>query len=624
MDNSSTSSRLLPLTIGALGVVFGDIGTSPLYALRECFSAHYGLAANLENILGILSLVIWTLILVFSIKYILFVLRADNNGEGGILALLSLALPKRKTSGGKIRLLLYIGIFGSALLYGDGVLTPAVTVLSAIEGLKVATPVFDHFIVSITVCILALVFYFQSHGTQKIGFVFGPVIICYFAMLAALGLPSLLSTPQVLNAFNPLFAFKFFVNNGIDGYWVMGSVFLAVTGCEALYADMGHFGKRPIQVGWYYVVFPALIINYLGQGALLIQDPSAAENPFFKLAPPWALYPVVVVATLASIIASQALISGAFSLTRQAILLGYWPRLRIIHTSSLEIGQIYIPAVNWALMIGSIWLVLEFKSSSALAGAYGIAVSLTMLITTILVLLVTVRNWHWSLLRVIAAGLIFIAIDLVFLGANIVKIPDGGWFPLLCAAAIFTLMTTWKTGRRILALKIREQCERFSKFAEKRFIEGVYKVPGISFFMSSDPDLIPPALARNIKYNRIIHERIVVLSVVIKNVPRVKREHRAQVETFREGLIRVTAQFGFMEDPSIQEVLEALKLKGHGFDLEKITFFLGKETIIPTKSGMAIWRDHLFSYMSRNSYRATQFFNLPPNQVVEIGSQVEL
>jgi KUP system potassium uptake protein len=620
------NSRVWALTLGALGVVFGDIGTSPLYAIRECFSAHYNIPVTHDNVLGILSLLIWSMILVVFVKYMFFVLRADNKGEGGVLALLALAVPTSKTSGGRKKWMIYLALFGAALLYGDGMITPAITVLSAVEGLTVATTVFNDYIVLITVIILATIFYFQNHGTNKIGIVFGPILLVYFAMLAALGLPMVFRNPDVLNAFNPMYAFWLFQNYGMQVFWTLGSVFLVVTGCEALYADMGHFGRRPIRIAWSYIVFPCLLLNYLGQGALVISEPSAAANPFFLLAPSWALYPVVAIATMAAIIASQALISGVFSLTRQAISLGFCPRLQIVHTSSQEIGQIYIPAMSWGLMIATIWLVLEFRTSSNMVAAYGIAVSLTMAITTIMAMFVAFRRWRWKLSTVLIVGVAFVGIDVVFVWANIVKIPDGGWFPLLMAGIIFALMTTWKRGRRILAIRLRAQSDRFLDFVEAPNPEGVCKVPGTAMYMSSDPDMIPPAMARNLRYNHVIHERVILLSLITKEVPRVQRADRAKVESYRDNIYRVTCHFGFMESPAITETLEAMRLKGLDITLSEIYFFLGRETLIASQKagGMALWREHIFSLMSRNAYRATQFFQIPADQVVEIGSQIEL
>lgn len=620
------STRVWALTLGALGVVFGDIGTSPLYALRECFNGHHVIPVTPDNVLGILSLIIWSLIIVVSIKYLLFVLRADNKGEGGVLSLLALAMPAGKTSGGRKKWLIYVGLFGAALLYGDGMITPAVTVMSAVEGLKVATSIFDDYIVLISLAILISIFALQKSGTSRIGYFFGPVISVYFLMLAVLGLPHIFDYPAVFNAFNPYYAYKIFATYGWHVYWGLGAVFLAVTGCEALYADMGHFGRLPIRMAWSYIVFPALVINYLGQGAMLIEHPETISNPFFLLAPEWALIPVVIMATCASVIASQALISGTFSLTRQAILMGFCPRLQIIHTSSHEIGQIYVPAINWALMLSTIWLVLEFKSSSNLISAYGIAVALTMFLTTALTVFVAWRRWRWKTWQIAITGVVFLIIDSAFLGANIVKVPDGGWFPLLAAGIVFALMTTWKRGRRILAIRLRQQCDRFEDFVKTDLEASVCKVPGTAVFMASDPDMIPPAMARNLKYNHVIHERVIVLSLVTRDVPRIQRADRARIETYPRNLFRVTCFFGFMETPSIQEVLESIRLKELDIPLDEITFFLGRETLIASAKpgGMALWREHIFAFMSRNAYRATQFFHIPANQVIEIGSQIEL
>ncbi|MBX3021774.1 MAG: potassium transporter Kup [Bdellovibrionales bacterium] len=625
-EKQHDSSRLWALTLGALGVVFGDIGTSPLYSLRECFSEHYGIPVTTDNVLGILSLIIWSLIIIVSIKYMLFVMRADNKGEGGILSLLALAVPPGKTSGGRKKWLIFLALFGAALLYGDGMITPAITVLSAVEGLSIATPVFTPYVLPVTVVILAAIFYIQSLGTSRIGFVFGPIILLYFAMLAILGLPKIISAPYVLHAFNPMYAITLFEHHGAHVFWALGSVFLAVTGCEALYADMGHFGRLPIRIGWSYVVFPALVMNYLGQGALLIATPEAVSNPFFLLAPDWALIPVVVIATLAACIASQALISGVFSLTRQAISMGFCPRLQIVHTSSQEIGQIYIPSVNWALMLITIWLVLEFRSSSNLVGAYGIAVALTMFITTLMTIIVAHQRWHWRSGRLLILGTAFFVIDAVFVGANLIKIPHGGWFPLVAAGVVFALMTTWKRGRRILAIRLRTQSERFSDFVRHKLPEDVRQVPGTALFMTSDPEMIPPAMARNLKHNHVIHERVVMLSLITRDVPRIQRADRCKVEEYPGNMFRVTCYFGFMETPAIQEVLDAMSLKGLSVHLPDVTFFLGRETLIAARKpgGMAVWREHLFAFMSRNAYRATQFFHIPADQVIEIGSQIEL
>ncbi len=624
-DSQTDPSRMWTLTFTALGVVFGDIGTSPLYAMRECFSGHYNIPVTVDNVLGMLSLIIWSMIFTVSIKYILFVLRADNKGEGGILALLALAVPPSKTSGGRKRWLMFLGLFGAALLCGDGIITPAISVLSAVEGLKVATTAFDEYIVLITVFILFGLFYMQSLGTRKIGFLFGPIIIIYFATLFVLGLPHIFHSPTILHAFNPWHAFELFQNHGSKVFWALGSVFLVVTGCEALYADMGHFGRKPIRLAWTYIVFPALVVNYLGQGALILTNPQAVTNPFFLLAPEWSLYPLVALVTLATVVASQALISGIFSLTRQAILMGFCPRLKVVHTSMSEIGQIFIPSMNWALMVATIGLVLEFKSSGNLVGAYGIAVALTMIITTIMALVVAYRRWRWKPITVLAVGIPFLAVDSVYVGANLDKIPQGGWFPLVAAGIVFALLTTWKRGRRILAIRLRAQCERFDDFIA-RDVGKVHHVDGTAMFLTTDPEMIPPALARNLKYNKVIHKRVVLLSLITKDIPRVPRAERARIESFRDNLFRVTCYFGFMESPTIVEVLEAIKLKNLNVPLEEITFFLGRETLIASNKmgGMALWREHLFSFMSRNSYRATSFFEIPYGQVIEIGSQIEL
>ena len=616
----------LALTLGALGIVFGDIGTSPLYSLRECFTAHAGMGPTPENILGVLSLIIWSLILIVSVKYIFFVLRADNRGEGGILALLALAVPNRKTGVGLTRWMMYLGLFGAALLYGDGVITPAISVLSAVEGLDVATPIFHDWILPITVAILGVLFYFQSSGTNKIGFVFGPIILVYLAVCICLGAPHIIQMPIVLTSLNPLYAAEYFARNGWVGFWTLGSIFLCVTGCEALYADMGHFGRRPIRVAWTRIVFPALVINYLGQGALLLKDPTAISNPFFHMAPDWALYPVVIIVTLATVVASQALISGVYSLTQQAILMGFCPRLQITHTSTREIGQIYVPFMNWALMIATMWLVVTFRTSSNLAGAYGIAVALTMFITTILVTIVAYKRWNWSPWIVVSIGVFMLSIDSVFLIANTEKIPNGGWFPLLIAGFVFALLTTWKRGRRILAVRIRKQCDLFEDFINQGLPPDVFRPKGTAMFLSSDGNLVPPAMARNLAFNHVLHERVIVITIVIKDVPRVNRMDRARIESFPHGIYRAYCAFGFTEGPHIHEVLESMKLKGLDIALKDITFFLGRDTLIAArkKGGMAIWREHLFSFMNQNSYRAGQFFKIPSDQVVEIGSQIEL
>lgn len=617
---------LLALAFGALGIVYGDIGTSVLYAFRESFHGH-GLAATNENVLGVLSLIVWSLIIVVAIKYMLFVMRADNNGEGGILILTALVTPVNARRGGGKWFLIMLGLFGTALLYGDGMITPAITVLSAVEGLKVATPFFEPYILPATIVILVILFAIQHLGTGGVGRIFGPVMFTWFATLAVLGISQIVRQPSVLAAVNPLHGVNFFVHNGWAGFLVLGSVVLALTGAEALYADMGHFGKRPIRLGWFTVVMPALLLNYFGQGALMLSNPAASENPFYLMAPDWALYPLVVIATLAAVIASQSLISGAFSLTRQAVQLGYLPRLNIIQTSHKEFGQIYVPAINWALMIACIGLVLGFRSSSNLAAAYGVAVTATMVITTIIFYVVSRERFGWP--RWLAVPLVgfFLIIDLAFFGANILKIPDGGWFPLVVAALVFTIMTTWKRGRQILAQRYREM-ESISPegFISNLEDEPQIRVLGTAVFMSGNPNSTPPALLNNLKHNKILHKRVVFLAVETEETPRVYAADRAKVTDLGEGFFRVVLHYGFMETPNVPLALEKLELDGGGFDPKDTTYFMGRETLIASreKPGMAIWRERLFALMSRNAKSATSYFGIPNERVIEIGAQVEL
>jgi KUP system potassium uptake protein len=624
LDNKQSSQWALLL--GALGIVYGDIGTSPLYALRECFHHAHGLALSPANVLGVLSLILWSLVLVVSIKYILFIMRADNKGEGGILALIALIAPHRlRRSTDRVRYVIPIGIFGAALLFGDGMLTPAVTVLSAIEGLKIATPFFDPYVVPITMAILVVVFAGQRFGTAKIGAVFGPIMVIWFVTLAVFGVIWVLKEPTVMLAANPIYAVDFLHEHGWLAFFVLGSVFLVVTGGEALYADMGHFGRRPIMNAWFCLVLPSLVIQYFGQGALLLQRPEAIENPFFLMAPEWMLIPMVLIATAASVIASQALISGVFSLTRQAIQLGYAPRLSIIHTSREEIGQIYVPLINWILMICTLWLVGHFKTSTNLAGAYGIAVTGTMVITTLLAYFVARRNWDWSRAKALGVVSVFLFIDLAFLGANIPKIPDGGWFPLVIGGIVFFVMSTWQRGRAIVAERLRRTAHPISDFIATVARTVPVRVPGVAVFMASDAQNCPPALLHNLKHNKMLHERIVILTVTTIDVPYVRSRDRVNLEALGPNFYRITASYGFMQTPNIFEMLEAAKKKGFGYRFEEITFFLGRETILPSHHpGMVLWREHVFSFMLRNAQRATAFFQIPPDQVIEVGMQVEI
>jgi len=613
-------------TLTTLGVVFGDIGTSPLYALRECFHGAHAISLNEINVMGVLSLILWSLVLVISIKYLLFVLRADNKGEGGILALTALVAPRAQASFRCRRgALIFIGLFGAALLYGDGVITPAISVLSAVEGLKVATPFFEPYVVLITVVILIGLFFFQSTGTTFIGKLFGPIILVWFLCLALLGLKGISEAPRVLSAVNPAHAFQFFTMNPKDGFVVLGSVFLVVTGGEALYADLGHFGRHAIQLGWFTVALPSLVLQYFGQGALLLTNPSAVENPFYLLAPEWALYPLVVVATMATIIASQAVITGAFSLSQQAAQLGFLPRMAVKHTSEREIGQIYVPFVNWALLIGTLYLVLEFRSSSKLAAAYGIAVTTTMFITTILIFVVMRRRWDWKLVQALPLTLLFLVIDFSFFGANSLKILDGGWFPLLLAAVIFFLMTTWKRGRRLLAQRLLDRAISQEEFIEEVVSKVKMRVPGTAIFMSATPKGIPSALTQNTEHNHVLHEKVVILTIMTEEVPHISYKERATVEEVAPGFFRVLARYGFMESPHVPLLLQRCQEFGLEVDLENATFFLGRETLIASnKTEMPKWQEKIFAFMAQNAQRATDYFKIPSDRAIEIGTVVDM
>jgi KUP system potassium uptake protein len=623
-------ARLLPLTLTAIGVVYGDIGTSPLYTVRECFFGSHSVPPTAENVFGVLSLIIYALLVVISVKYIAVVMRADNQGEGGILALTAL-LPKRERGGaaggrnGATPVLVLLGIFGAALLYGDGMITPAITVLSAVEGLQVATPLFGPYVVPIAVGILIGVFGIQQYGTHRVGGLFGPVMVLWFLAIAALGLSWIAREPSVLAAIDPRHGVTFFRTHGLHGFAVLGAVFLAVTGGEALYADMGHFGKRPIRFAWYLLVLPALVINYFGQGALLLIEGAGADQPFFMLAPQWALLPLVALATAAAIIASQALISGAFSLTRQAVQLGYAPRLDIEHTSSDEMGQVYVPQVNWGLMVSTILIVIGFRSSGALAAAYGIAVTMTMVITALLLYVVATDRWRWPTpLAALVIG-IFLAIDLAFFGANLLKVLQGGWLPLVIGVFLFTLMTTWKTGRRIVAERMAARAVPLEEFMAAVAASPPLRVPGTAIFMTAQPRATPPALVHNLRYNKVLHSHVVVLTVATAPVPHVTGPEHVSVEPFGHGVYNVRVQYGFMEDPNVPAALVEAQKQGLAIDPDDLTFFLGRETIIVTdRPGMAMWRERLYVLMARNALRATAFFRLPTERVVELGVQVEM
>jgi len=623
-DKKISGRYLAVLSLSALGVVYGDIGTSPLYALRECFHLKHGVAATPENVIGILSLICWSLIIVISLKYLVFVMRADNRGEGGILALMSLART-RKSQSTRRAVLIALGLFGSALLYGDGMITPAISVLSAIEGLEVATPVFGPYVEIITVVVLIVLFGVQRAGTAKVGAMFGPVMLVWFAVISVLGIRWIITTPRVLLAILPNHAVHFFIVNRMHGFLVLGAVFLAVTGGEALYADMGHFGARPIRLAWFVCVFPSLLINYFGQGALLLHDQTAVQNPFFHMAPDWAKYPLVILATVAAVIASQAVISGAFSLTRQAVQLGYVPRIQIRHTSAREIGQIYIPSINWLLMIAAIGLVLTFKGSSALAAAYGVAVTATMGITTALLAIVERERWHWSLIAVLSLTIPILAIDLAFFGANIVKVEEGGWFPLVIGALVFTAMTTWARGRQILSQRLKETTLSTDDLLRDLAGGRIPRVPGTAIFLSRQADGVPTTLLHNLKHNKVVHQRVILLSVNVEEAPHLVDEERFEYQDLGQGVARLVLRFGFMEDPDLPAYLERLSHRIGPISPMTTSYFLGRETLIATKRpGMALWREKLFASMMRNSSSAAQYFSLPTNQIIELGAQIEM
>jgi len=618
--------RLPLLLLGALGVVFGDIGTSPLYAFRVCFAGDPGLPVVPANVLGVLSLIFWSLVLVITFKYMIFIMRADNQGEGGILALTALLMPGRQERlSSSLWTLIGLGVFGAALLFGDGMITPAISVLSAMEGLAVAAPVLTGLIRPLAIVILLGLFSLQRRGTASIGRLFGPVMLLWFSVLAVLGAVQIAATPGVLVALDPIHAVRFFVANSLRGFLTLGAVFLVVTGGEALYADMGHFGRRPIQVAWLALVFPGLLANYFGQGALLLRSPGAIRNPFFLLAPSWAVVPMVVLSTAATVIASQAVISGAFSLSRQAVQLGFSPRLVIRHTSPETIGQIYVPSVNWTLMVATIALVLGFGTSERLAAAYGVAVTTTMVITTVLFFSVARRRWKWSVWLAAAVTGAFLVFDLSFFLANLAKIPSGGWFPLVVAALVFVGMTTWHHGRRILARRLREELLPVEEFLGDVAANPPVRVPGTAVFMSGTVRGIPHALLHNIKHNHVLHERVVLLTVVTEEVPRVPGAERAEIHDLGGGMYRVVAHYGFMQHPDIPALAALLTKKGFPLDPRTASFFLGRENLISTpRPGMARWRERLFAFMSRNALEATQFFGLPPNRVVEFGIQLEI
>ena len=621
---SSSKSSLSALTLGALGIVYGDIGTSVLYALKEVF-AHGLVALTPANIFGILSMFFWTLTVIVSLKYVMLVMRADNHGEGGTAALLALASNAVKDKPVMRRWLLLVGMFGAALFYGDGVITPAISVLSAVEGLEVVSPTFTQYVIPITLVILLLLFMVQKHGTGGIGRFFGPITMVWFVAIGVMGLMQIIGNPTILKALSPHYALSFMLDNIGISFIVLGSIVLCVTGAEALYADMGHFGIKPIRLAWFVVVMPALVLNYFGQGALLLTNPEAVKNPFYLMAPDWALLPMVGLATMATVIASQALISGAFSATKQIIQLGYLPRLQIFHTSDEETGQIYLPFINWALFVAIVLAVVFFKTSGSLAAAYGIAVTGNMLITTILTFFVVRYAWNYPLwICALATGIFFI-IDFVFLASNLLKFIEGGWFPILIAGAIFVLMVTWKEGRSMLRKKLQEDSIELRGFMDSVFVHPPARVDGTAVFLTAEPGTVPNALLHNLKHNKVLHKQNLFVTVRSHEVPWIGEDKRLDVVDLGRQCWQVVIHYGFKNDPDVPQALQ--QLRGQGCETEAMTtsYFLSRDTVVPTiGSGMAIWREKLFAQMHRNASSAADFLNLPNNSVVELGSKIEI
>lgn len=622
-----TGKRLLVLSFTALGVVYGDIGTSPLYAIKECFKPEHGLAVTPANVYGVLSLIVWALLLIITVKYVAFILRADNNGEGGVFALLALVLQRPPGKGGLTRRTVYIllGLFGGAFLYGDGIITPAISVLGAVEGLEVAAPALGSgVIIVVAFVIIAVLFYFQNHGTAKVGGTFGWIMLLWFGSIAALGVRGIMLHPEIVKSFSPTYGVFFFLAHPLTSFLILGAVVLVVTGGEALYADMGHFGPRPIRVVWLGLVLPALLLNYLGQGSLLLAEPSAVDNPFFRLVPQWYLIPMLVIATLAAIVASQALISGAFSLTQQAVQLGYSPRVTIVHTSKQEAGQIYIPEVNKALMIGTLALVVGFGSSTALGGAYGVAVTGTMGITTLLFSVIARERFGWSRFQVGTFLAFFLTIDLALFTANILKIRTGGWVPLVIAVGVFTLLTTWKRGRAHLRAILLERTLPVTELIQSLERSKTVRVPGTAIFMTSESEGTPVVLLHHLKHNKVLHNQVILLSIIVRTEPEVPAAQRVEVEDLSSGIYRVKAYYGFMQTPNVEEIRARCSEAGVRARRMETTYYLGREQLIPIgRSGMARWRKKLFAVMSRNARSATQYFGIPPGRVVELGAQIE-
>ncbi|ALL65602.1 Kup system potassium uptake protein [Paraburkholderia caribensis MBA4] len=626
-DNSHVPKQPLPsLAVAAIGVVFGDIGTSPLYSLKEAFSPSHGIPLTESSILGVISLLFWAIIVVVSIKYVMFVMRADNNGEGGVLALMALSLRSFDTKSRAAGLLMMLGIFGACMFYGDAVITPAISVMSAVEGLELAAPKLSHLVLPLTMVILVLLFWIQRHGTAMVGRLFGPIMVLWFVTLAVLGLSHIVQAPEVIKALNPYYAFSFMSAHLLQAYVVLGSVVLVLTGAEALYADMGHFGAAPIRCAWYSLVMPSLVLNYFGQGALLMHNPKAIENPFYLLAPDWALLPLVVLSTVATVIASQAVISGAYSLTSQAIQLGYVPRMKILHTSELAIGQIYVPVVNWMLLFIILCIVIAFKSSDNLAAAYGIAVTATMVITTILASVVMVKVWNWNkgVVALIIGALLMV--DLGFFGANLLKVAEGGWLPLGIGALLFFLLMTWFKGRMIVKERTAADGIPLMPFVQGLLAHPPHRVSGTAIYLTGSATLVPVSLLHNLKHNKVLHERTIFLTFITRDIPYVEDKDRLTVKDVSGGLFLVKAAYGFNETPDVKAVLEQISVSHDmSFELMDTSFFLARETVVPTQlPGMSVWRERVFAWMHQNAAKPTDFFSIPANRVVELGTKIEI
>jgi KUP system potassium uptake protein len=621
-STSTTRQSLNKLILGAIGVVYGDIGTSPLYAIKECFSGPHPLSIDELHVLGVLSLVFWAAIISVTFKYVILMMRADNHGEGGSLALLALVTRITK-KGPWASTIAILGIFAAALFYGDSMLTPAISVLSAVEGLKVVAPALSNYIIPITIIILTILFMIQRQGTASMGVLFGPIMCLWFAVLAILGFINILAMPSIFIAINPYYAFQLFMIDSWMAFLALGSVVLVLTGAEALYSDMGHFGKKPIRSAWLWFILPALLLNYFGQGALLLTTPDSAKNPFFLMAPQWALVPLLLLATAAAVIASQAVITGAFSVTRQAIQLKLLPRITTIHTSSSEVGQIYVPFINWILFISVIALVLGFQSSSHLAAAYGLAVTGTMLIDSLLISVVMFTLWKWNKWTAAFLSILFITIDFAFFAANSTKILHGGWFPLVIGLTVFTLLTTWQRGRLLLTRQLEQGTIPMEVLLKS--LDGITRVPGTAIFMTTEPDVAPAALLHNLKHNKVIHERMIILTVYVEDYAHVPENQRAEVHHFSDDFYRVELTFGYLDDLDVPLALNLCKPFGLEFDLMETSYFMSRETLIPSSQpGMALWREALFAWMVKNAATAMSVFNLPPNRVVELGQQIEI